>query len=204
MPFSDSLPPVSLDPIHRKQIVQMSAKGLCGQCNGPANRQCTTCFEGVDVYGDELRPTLYCSEACEKVHGQQGGHEAACRQAQDRKQLYRAGRFVQAHFDEFSRLSYQVLIDRFESGAAGTRLQVFAGLKPTLLVDFPDHYFAHDKNRKAMLVWNQCNDSMLRMRDFVGRSLEGKCGRWLLARQIKSHRCRPSTTPLQMISLMLC
>lgn len=145
----------------------------CAVCNGPATMYCPHCANGLDMDGCRLQPSHYCSERCQ---ASDLDHQSTCKQAVDRKQLYRAGQFVQAHFEQYSRSCFQLPIDVVGSIVDGSKIKVYLSRHKDhrVFFNFFNHLFANENDHKAMLAWSQCDHSMLRMRELVRLCLEGK------------------------------
>lgn len=86
-------------------------------------------------------------------------HQAACKAANQRKILYRAGELVQAHWYDFRRAAFDVKIKDVLPPTAG-KLHVYeeAKLGNTNLFKFPDDKFTTENDTNAILVWSACID----------------------------------------------
>ena len=142
----------------------------CAVCEKATTSFCTGCRHGLDHYGKPVTSTYYSTKDCQTVDRKK--HKAGCNNARQRQALYRSGEMIQELFYEYRRFTFEIDIQKVESGNDG-KLHVHQGKGTDILFDFPEAQFSNDEDRKAMLAWNFCAEGTIRMDSLVKKAFKG-------------------------------
>jgi len=171
-----------------------STPARCAQCGASATKVCAGCLYGVNTHGAVLPPVHYCTQKCQKEHWR-AGYEGACKLAKQRKQLYAAGKLIQAQYYELRRASFDVPIFKVKQSNNG-QLFVFAAYsepEDDVSIPFLEQLFTSENEKKAILVWCACNDAPTWMHLLIHQPLKVCC-----------YRMRPVTSSITMATGLMC
>lgn len=155
---------------------ETASSKTCSNCGGPPSQRCAGCAEGVDKRGNHA-PTFYCSKECQKKHWK-GAHKTACKAANERKQLFRAGQILQAVFNASRRLTWYDKIEevkwRTEAGEKRLMVRVDNFRNVGELAPFPDKLIPDEQAKQVLLTHRVGLEAVMTMSDLVKNLLEGK------------------------------
>lgn len=145
------------------------SQSKCAICDKTSTQRCLDCSQGLDSHGIQIPPVYLCSSQCKTAH------QCACKEAQDLKQLYHAGDFVQAFFDQTRRQLFHCNVERSERKDGKTYVYVKGPGTARLFCDFSDAAFqGRPEDAKAVLANSQCTAAMVTMPPLVRSSLKGQ------------------------------
>jgi len=129
-----------------------TATCVCVNCGAPATSRCSSCTEGLDVDSQPVPPTSYCGRACQKAY-HKSKHADECRASNARKQLYRAGAFVQELFYRSRLRCWSKTIEKVNVGDDGKIESHYAEpTDDTVFTRFPTEMFANEADMHAVLA----------------------------------------------------
>jgi len=156
--------------VRAQTLSQSKVSGCCEVCHKPATHCCRLCFEGVDEDGvrDE---TWYCSKDCEK--SDRPNHKSTCTGRKMRKQLYRAGKFIQSMYYMYRKNVFDIEIKKIEKH--GKDLTVYEGDygRTQVMATYPAALVSDQDVENALLSYLSCNDVLAHMHYLVSLVLEG-------------------------------
>lgn len=139
---------------------QTNLQHLCAHCGGEATLDCKTCKGAPD--STDLKCTIvvwYCGANCQKAD--RAKHKAACKAAQSRKALFRAGSILTEAWDIFKRITNMWTIDRIEK--LGNLWLLYPPKKypgDSHLLPFPPACVTTEEEETALLNFNTCRTAM--------------------------------------------
>lgn len=77
--------------------INTAISNVCANCSARADHRCAGCANGIDLNGNNISPTFYCGQSCQRDHWK-SSHKADCKAAASRQQLYTIATFVQSAF----------------------------------------------------------------------------------------------------------
>ncbi|KAK4501679.1 hypothetical protein PRZ48_007488 [Zasmidium cellare] len=134
----------------------MASDELCSVCDKPAPRPvliCTQCGEGVDVNGAPTA-TAYCEVSCRTKDIE--NHQKACKDANIRKQLYRAGDLLQAIFCKFREASFDQDIKQSTKSDGVLHIEESFPQGDGRLFRFPHLLVEDPEDVAALLTFSAC------------------------------------------------
>ena len=151
-------------------ITPVASMAGCATCNKPAPKRCSRCIEGLDIH-EAASPTYYCSAECQKIDF--AAHKIICRNANYRKQLFRAGKLLADLWYASSRESFTCSIAQanVEDGELSIRRRVYT--PGHIFTDFPAHLITSEETRRALVSWRMCSVGVSRMFESVQAALKG-------------------------------
>ena len=123
----------------------------------------------------QLSPTFYCNYECLKADWKK--HKVSFRNANQRKQLYRGAVLAQEIFYVVREIGFDGHLKEVvkeENGRMCMHLQrnvVSADILP--LQPFPNHLFESEEDKKPVLSWLTCNESLIWMHELLEKVFEG-------------------------------
>jgi hypothetical protein len=151
--------------------------GVCASCGKLATQRCARCTEGLDKSGNPS-PTYYCGKACQKANFQD--HKPISRAANARQQLYRGVGLAQEVFYAFRELAFD--IDPTEIKVVDGKIHCQLGntkdreydVNEWPLHSFPKRAVSNIEDKKALLTWQTCEDSIAYMHELLKKVFEGR------------------------------
>ena len=155
----------------------MASSGQCAHCDSPAKTWCGRCQEGLDSNLSAYK-SYYCSIECQAANFE--AHKLLCRLANARKELKRGAELAQDIYYAFRQIAFD--IEPTTIKVVNGKLHFFTvsikdkppGPNEWPLYDFPKNVVSNDEDKKALLVYNSCEDSMAFMLELLKKLLKGK------------------------------
>lgn len=144
----------------------------CASCGKSTTQRCSRCTEGLDKTGS-LSPTYYCSKECQAANFED--HKAVCRNANARKQLFRAGAILQEVYYFFREATFDEPICnvRVDGGKLHITVPEYSKDRGMVLYPLSEDQIADTMLKKSLLTWMNCEQAWLYMEDLTRKLLEG-------------------------------
>lgn len=162
----------------------------CAHCRKDAILVCNGCHQARDAFGNEVAKTWYCSPNCQIQDWRK--HKAACRLAQDRRSIYRAGRTAQLAF-------YRYLEQFFDLGIAhvekkGDDIYLYEGLYDDFdKLPFSWSFFTNEEDKLSALTYLTCGNALGIVHILMEVMIPGEHESY----SMKLQPCKPHSNTLQ-------
>ena len=144
----------------------------CSNCQKSATHTCKGCKATPNATDDQLSSTWYCGAVCQKANWTE--HKAACKAAQARQALYRAGDIAQQIFYQYSKITYMWHPGRIEKIGTTWLIHPRVYTGTSQLMPFPYEIFPDVYDQAALLTYQSCSNAVSMMHNVVKALLRGK------------------------------
>ena len=142
----------------------------CSSCGKPATTCCKGCKEGLDVNGNQIGKTYYCSLECQKANW--NDHKSPCKASTLRKVVYRTGETAQIAFYMYREIFFDKVFSKVEK--RGKDLLLFEDkYHGQIYVPLSEEQVPDEMDRKSILSFIACTDAMIIVGMFMASMMKG-------------------------------
>jgi len=147
-------------------------KHVCTQCYKAATKKCSACCGAPNADQSIVDTQWYCGTECQKADWI--NHKSACKIAQTRKMLYRAGHTLQMGICMYREELFDLFIESVERKDGDIVLVEGWYDSPDLFFPFPSSLFPDEDEKRAVLLHQCCDDAPAYMYKLILMMLQGK------------------------------